>query len=101
MASNKIPKGYQGVSAKNSEGGQTIIAVTKTVSIDSSRPRGRDFTPSERYHYHKENADKSYQAKNFAKATNHIQGMRFAKQELEARAEYRRKNPNYVNKSGK
>ena len=68
---------------------------------NEARPRGRDFTPSDRLKYHKEEANKAYKGKDFAKATNHIQGMRQAQRELQERAEFRRKNPNYVNKQGK
>lgn len=40
MANQKIPKGHQGVYAKNSSGGDTLIMVTSEQSIMGENPKG-------------------------------------------------------------
>jgi len=42
MANSKIPKGYQGTYAKNADGGQTLVMVTKKEAISQSgaMPKG-------------------------------------------------------------
>lgn len=40
MANQKIPKGYQGVYAKNSSGADTLIMVTSEQTITGEKPKG-------------------------------------------------------------
>ena len=72
---------------------------TSMLQTSDNRPRGRDFSPADRMKYHSENADSAYKAKNFTKATNHLQGYRQAQKELRERAEFMRANPDYVRKA--
>ena len=40
MANQKIPKGYQGVYAKNADGTDTLVMVTSKQSITGATPKG-------------------------------------------------------------
>lgn len=42
MANSKIPKGYQGVYAKNSSGEDTIVMVVSEKSTTGAKPKGAD-----------------------------------------------------------
>ena len=134
MGNEKIPKGYQGHYMKNSNGGHTLVMVSKVVDdtpkkstkgveavskstakteapkptvaaqpapppTATERPKGRDFSPSDRMKYHGEEADKAFGEGKFVKGSNHLAGYRQAQKELRERAVFKKKNPDYVRKA--
>jgi len=66
---------------------------------NDNRPKGSDFSPSERLKYHNQEADKAYSEGKFVKAINHVQGARNARKDLQDRANFMRENPDYVKKA--
>ena len=58
----------------------------------STRPSGKDFTASQKYQYHKAEANKAFKADDIVKSTNHLNAMRRAQKTLQEQAEWARKN---------
>ncbi len=58
----------------------------------NSRPSGRDFKPSEKYHYHKDEANKAFKAGNIVKSSNHLAAMRRAEKTMQAQAKWAKEN---------
>ena len=56
------------------------------------RPSGKDFTASEKYHYHKEQANIAFKKDDIVKSTNHLNAMRRAEKTLQEQAEWAKKN---------
>jgi len=77
----------------------TPRANTRQTPDNTARPKGSDFSPSERLQYHNVEADKAYNEGKFVKALNHYQGARNAKKDLQDRANFMRANPDYVKKA--
>jgi len=64
---------------------------TATTAADS-RPSGKNYKPSEKYHYHKDEANKAFKAGDIVKSSNHILAMRRAEKTLREQAEWAKKN---------
>ena len=67
---------------------QTAMPIART----SGRPSGKDFTPSEKYQYHKKETNKAFKADDFVKATNHLAAMRRAEKTLQEQAKWAKEN---------
>ena len=55
-----------------------------------SRPSGRDFTESQKYQYHKTEANKAFKAGDIVKTTNHLNAMKHASDRMHEQAKYAR-----------
>jgi len=67
----------------------------------SGRPSGKDFNDSQKFQYHKKEANVAFKKGDIVKSTNHLNAMRHAGKRLQEQAEWARKNPNanYVKKA--
>ena len=58
----------------------------------NTRPSGKNFKPSEKYHYHKKEANKAFKAGDIVKSTNHLSAMRRAEKTMQEQAKWAREN---------
>jgi len=56
------------------------------------RPSGKDFSASQKYQYHKKEANKAFKNDDIVKSSNHLAAMRRAEKTLQTQAEWARKN---------
>ena len=54
----------------------------------SARPSGKDYKPSAKYQYHKEQANLAFQSGDIVKTSNHLLAMRRAEQTLHEQAKW-------------
>jgi hypothetical protein len=73
---------------------QTPAKATQTAMFARSqgRPSGKDFSASQKYQYHKKEANKAFKQDDIVKSSNHLAAMRRAEKTLQAQAEWARKN---------
>jgi hypothetical protein len=57
-----------------------------------TRPSGRDFDDSQKYQYHKEQANAAFKAGDIVKSTNHLNAMRHAGKRLHDQAKWARQH---------
>ena len=58
----------------------------------SSRPSGRDFSDSQKFQYHKKEANVAFKKGDIVKSTNHLNAMRHAGKRLQDQATWAKKN---------
>ena len=58
----------------------------------SGRPNGKDFNDSQKFQYHKAEANKSFKKGDIVKSTNHLNAMRHAGKRLHEQAKWAREN---------
>jgi len=81
MATNTKPK-------TPTKATQTTMPLART----SGRPSGKDFSASEKYQYHKKEANKAFKADDIVKSSNHLAAMRRAEKTLQEQAKWAREN---------
>ena len=67
-------------------------AATATQTQMNTRPSGKNFTASQKYQYHKQEANKAFKADDIVKSTNHLQAMRRAEKTLQEQAKWAKEN---------
>ena len=65
-------------------------AVTQTQM--NTRPSGKDFTASQKYQYHKQEANTAFKQNDIVKCSNHLSAMRRAEKTLREQAKWAREN---------
>ena len=56
------------------------------------RPSGKNFTASQKYQYHKQEANKAFKSGDIVKSSNHLSAMRRAENTLREQAKWAREN---------
>ena len=63
-----------------------------TATQTNNRPSGKDFNDSQKFQYHKAEANKSFKKGDIVKSTNHLNAMRHAGKRLHEQAKWAREN---------
>ena len=70
----------------------TTKATQTSMAQVTNRPSGKDFSASQKYQYHKKEANKAFKNDDIVKSSNHLAAMRRAEKTLQTQAEWARKN---------
>ena len=65
---------------------------TAPKQMEMVRPSGRDFNDSQKFQYHKTEANKAFKAGDIVKSTNHLNAMRQAGKRLHEQAAWAKEN---------
>ena len=67
-------------------------ATTPTQTTMNTRPSGKDFNDSQKYQYHKQEANAAFKKGDIVKSQNHLSAMRRAEKRLREQAKWAREN---------
>jgi len=67
-------------------------ACQTTTARAQGRPSGKDFNDSQKFQYHKAEANKAFKQGDIVKSSNHLAAMRHAGKRLHEQAEWAKKN---------
>jgi len=65
---------------------------TAMFARSQGRPSGKDFSASQKYQYHKKEANKAFKNDDIVKSSNHLAAMRRAEKTLQEQAKWAREN---------
>ena len=68
------------------------VAAKPKATAATTRPSGRDYNDSQKFQYHKAEANKAFKSGDIVKSTNHLNAMRHAGKRLQEQAEWAKKN---------